>query len=1024
MMNHKDTILLLHKNDLVRKKIEKYLRELDFSVIIAKTINDAYSQAMGMHPDLILWGEALTADAKKMIRDIRTSKDFHDTPVIAMIRDIELYDRIKLEQNGISDIVSDDPELAELRIRIRFHLNNIRRRNRLEKAIRRIQDISELQYNIAILNDANRLSELIDDFILNDYNFNFAVQLIFNARTNVFDYKSLISESGEYKEMTAAILKDPRWKESLSGAARAEAVSGKKQLEFFKSAGLDAEIYFRVPMNAGKKTLGCIIIGCDLDKAPSKTDLRHLSILANSAAQRIFELRKLWSAENEPEQRKPEISDLIQRYNDDDIYEFLTRQVKRKLGTDTCIYFNYNSGFHFLYPQYCFQGDTDLNLFEDDKPPVLMARDYATFESFRKSRKSHAVYNDGDGEFDDLMAMAQLAGGRYDTVVLFEVKVGNEIKGYLLAANESGMKRFSSALLNEARELVRKASDVLMESRLVKQAHQTVKQLDRVFELGKDLTLESHINELLPKIATAIRRTLGWNIVLLDRKDSYSDTFTNVCYLGIRDTVFEKIEARYPNTMYQQMKERSFRISNSYFLDHKYVKTRIDEDDVEQFRALIGKEWSDRDWLFVPIRSRGKELGVISVNDPVDRIRPNEEKVRSLEYFANQAAVALENASLYENLKHSENRYRALAETMTMGLLTCRLDGDIVYCNSSFAGMTRYSDTEALLGNNLFNLTGSKYRNDLEKYILMVSRPAEEVSEKERARFENGLEIEVMASDNEYIPFKIYLTATQEQAFDKGFVAVLSDMRPQRRIERLKSDFNSMVVHDLRSPLNIIQGYIEIVRNKVVGEISSEQEELLTIAKENCYKVLKLVDNFLIASKLEVGQFKVNPEVNALNTLIESVFENHLVLARKKNISMEIRLDEKVPLMAFDKMRIEQVLTNYLSNALKFTNNDGRIEVGSKLLEQRQALSGKSRQEVQIWVKDSGVGISEEEQAKVFSKYEQTEAGKDASLKGTGLGLAICKEIVSLHNGKVWLESTPGQGSTFYFSLPVNINLN
>ena len=78
---------------------------------------------------------------------------------------------------------------------------------------------------------------------------------------------------------------------------------------------------------------------------------------------------------------------------------------------------------------------------------------------------------------------------------------------------------------------------------------------------------------------------------------------------------------------------------------------------------------------------------------------------------------------------------------------------------------------------------------------------------------------------------------------------VLSDLRPQRRIERLKADFNSMVVHDLRSPLNIIQGYIDIVRNKVVGEISEEQEELLGIAKENCYKILKLIDNFLIASK-------------------------------------------------------------------------------------------------------------------------------------------------------------------------------
>ena len=109
------------------------------------------------------------------------------------------------------------------------------------------------------------------------------------------------------------------------------------------------------------------------------------------------------------------------------------------------------------------------------------------------------------------------------------------------------------------------------------------------------------------------------------------------------------------------------------------------------FEKKIGKQWNDRDWIFIPIQSRGRELGVISVNDPVDRIRPNDDKVRSLEYFANQAAVALENATLFESLKSSETKYRALAETMTMGLITCDIQGTIIYNNPSFANLMRYS---------------------------------------------------------------------------------------------------------------------------------------------------------------------------------------------------------------------------------------------------------------------------------------------------------------------------------------------
>ena len=134
---------------------------------------------------------------------------------------------------------------------------------------------------------------------------------------------------------------------------------------------------------------------------------------------------------------------------------------------------------------------------------------------------------------------------------------------------------------------------------------------------------------------------------------------------------------------------------------------------------------------------------------------------------------------------------------------------------------------------------------------------------------------------------------------------------------------------------------------------------------------------------------------------------------------MEMDLDDKISFMQFDRMRIEQVLNNYLSNALKFTDPGGKITISSRLVKEKNELTDEELMAVHVAVKDTGVGIPKEEQDKVFSKYEQTEAGKDASLKGTGLGLAISKEIITLHKGRVWLESEPGKGSTFYFSLPI-----
>jgi signal transduction histidine kinase len=228
-----------------------------------------------------------------------------------------------------------------------------------------------------------------------------------------------------------------------------------------------------------------------------------------------------------------------------------------------------------------------------------------------------------------------------------------------------------------------------------------------------------------------------------------------------------------------------------------------------------------------------------------------------------------------------------------------------------------------------------------------------------------------------------------------------------------------MIVHDLRSPLNIIQGYVDIVRNEVVGNINEEQAELLTIAKENVYKLLKLIDNFLIASKLEVGHLDIEPESNSINSLIDELYEHYQVLTKEKNLKLMKNLDQNVPMLNIDKFRIEQVIRNYLSNALKFTPPEGKITISSKLFKKKNTITGEMDMFVDVDVQDTGVGISKEELKKVFNKYEQTEAGKDASLKGTGLGLAICREVIELHHGEVWVESKLNEGSKFGFTLPI-----
>ncbi|HHJ53325.1 MAG TPA: PAS domain-containing protein [Caldithrix abyssi] len=1014
-MIYKEKILVLHRNSVLQERIADYLRGNGFAVIVASNVDNSLNLAKSMKPDLILWGESLTAHSKSILRKIKESRFGQNTPVIALLPDLELFDRIEIDKLGINDVMDLSPNLSDLKIKVRFHLSNRKRIQALLNEISRLKDLGELQYNLIRVNDVSRLCELVNDHISSEVRPDTLINLIFNSNKTDFDYQGVVTADRYEEESRESFFRTPLWKKIFMKNPGLETgrIVDSYILDFFQTLGLESDIYYQFPVRSANQLIGVMITGVRGERELPKEIIQHLDMLANSLGQRISHIRQVFNRSRVVKEETSEIQYLFQHLNEDEISHYLSQQLMQQLKADVILYFNYNEGFRFLYPQYCYKSGQDKNLFEDEKPPVLMLKDYPSFEEFIETRRPSIHFNLDEEPRDDILHLTELAGDVYKSLVLFNVSVGEDIKGFFLVGNKESIKRFTSAEIHEAEKLIHRATNILVESRIVRQAQKTLKQLDRIFELGKNLTLDIDINELLKKIAGSIRRTLGWNVVILNKKNQFTESYENVAVMGIKKEEYEKARKNFFNSRFDSLRTHCFKISNSYFCDHEMLDDIPDEQDQKRFLKSIGKEWNDQDWLLVPILSRGRELGYLAVNDPVERVRPSEEKVRSLEYFANQAAVALENAALYENLKASEEKYRLLAETMVMGLVTCDYDGRILYANRSLAQILNYSQPSSLISQNLYDLCSSKSKTQLEEHILQIMKQ-NGISEEN-----NGVEIELLSNDNHYIPFNIYITPVKEKGAQTGFIAVLSDLRSQRRLEQLKTEFNSMIVHDLRSPLNIIQGYIDIVRNQVVGQISEEQEELLGIAKENVDKVLKLIDNFMIASKIEAGKFELNIEIHSINALIESVYEHHLILAKKKNIELVLDLDPEISLLQFDKLRIEQVLNNYLSNALKFTDEGGKITIRSKLKKEKNELTGEEILYVHVSVQDTGVGIPYEEQEKVFSKYEQTEAGKDASLKGTGLGLAICKEIISLHEGRVWLESEPGKGSTFYFSLPI-----
>lgn len=227
-------------------------------------------------------------------------------------------------------------------------------------------------------------------------------------------------------------------------------------------------------------------------------------------------------------------------------------------------------------------------------------------------------------------------------------------------------------------------------------------------------------------------------------------------------------------------------------------------------------------------------------------------------------------------------------------------------------------------------------------------------------------------------------------------------------MEKLKEDFGAMIVHDLRSPLNTMMSSVSMMGEGLVGAFNEEQKKWLARIQESGQKMMSLINDFLDLSKLEAGKIELVKEEVDLKQLIQNSLDTYAVLAQDKKISLANRVDSTLPAVIADPRRLDQVLTNLLSNSVKFTGEKGTIEVGAS----------RDGQETRVWVKDSGVGIPSQEIGLVFERYRQTTSGKTSKHKGTGLGLMICKMIVEAHGGKIWVESEINKGTTFFFSLP------
>ena len=286
-------------------------------------------------------------------------------------------------------------------------------------------------------------------------------------------------------------------------------------------------------------------------------------------------------------------------------------------------------------------------------------------------------------------------------------------------------------------------------------------------------------------------------------------------------------------------------------------------------------------------------------------------------------------------------------------------------------------------------------------FAIQLTRPINKLSEGAKAIGEGNLDTQIDIKRKDEIGFL---------AEEFNIMAV-----KLKELDQLKDAFVSSVSHELRSPLTAISGYVELLTMKPINEHNPDKvTKALLIIQESTTRLTHFVNDVLDAAKIKAGKMEIHKSPFDVRATSESVVGLFMPLFDKKKIAAKLVVADGVPVVPADGEKVRQVITNFLSNAMKFTPEGGSITV---------SVNGTSQDEfVTISVKDTGIGIPKQHQHLLFGRFQQIPGSKDKvqqGPKGTGLGLVIAKGIVEAHGGKVWFESEEGKGTTFCFPLPV-----
>jgi len=403
-------------------------------------------------------------------------------------------------------------------------------------------------------------------------------------------------------------------------------------------------------------------------------------------------------------------------------------------------------------------------------------------------------------------------------------------------------------------------------------------------------------------------------------------------------------------------------------------------------------------FFHIPLIINNKVVGLINVSSTTPNLY-KEEAVTILYQITENASNAL--TRLREVLEIEESKLTSMIGSLVDGVFMVDSKKRLLIINAA---------ARKFLNIQRENVTILDILNEMSGKYDLLGKINESVSSKKAIE-----EKEVIIGEN---TFQIFLTPVfnskeQETQHVIGTSILMHDITIEKNLSKIKEDFTNMMVHELRSPLTAIKDSSELMLEEKKLK-AQERKQLLGIIDSQTKMLLNQIGSILDAAKIEAGRFTIQKYPNDLNELINDVIDAFAPQAIKKNIKVTSYVPNALPQINFDKIRINQVLNNLVSNSLKFTPPNGKITVFGEI----------DHDCVTVSVSDTGMGISEEDQKDLFSKFYQIrKTPHELAKKGTGLGLYIVKGVIEAHGGQVLVKSNIGQGTTISFTLPLLMDI-